>query len=101
MVSWPCKYAMAAMRARLRHQAGVDARLAGQLAGEGLDRALGVLEREVVRVHLLERDAARLDQPDVGMVGEAGDGVSAPEGVLLDSHMGAHISGTGLLTRLR
>src|SRR5438034_3586846 len=84
------------MRAGLRHHAGVDARLAGQLAGEGLDRALDVLEREVVRVHLLERDAARLDEPDGGLVGTAGDGERAPDGDLLDDDQVAHEVGHGL-----
>lgn len=42
----------------------MDADLARDLAGERLDRPLGIDEREVVGVHLGERHAARFDEAD-------------------------------------
>src|SRR5438105_11441178 len=68
----------------------MDARLAGRLTGERLNRQLGFAEREVVRVHSLERYFAGFDQTDRRPVGAAGDSERAADRHLLDDDEVAH-----------
>jgi hypothetical protein len=66
------------------------------LARQKLDLVLGVLEREVVRVHALDRHPAGLDQPDRRRVRRRGDAERAQEVELLHDDQVAHEVGDGL-----
>ena len=76
----------------------MDALLSRNLPGEHLDGQLGVLEREVVGVHLGERHAAVLDQPDGGLVGPRGHAEGADDVHLLHDDEVAHEVGDRLET---